>query len=173
MPSSSSSIPMSSSSLGPVKIKDVTNKKPSAVFQGSKPPAAPSMVIANHDVSVMFMQMKAFMEQQNMANQRIVLEIEDIKKSKKHMEEVSPYMPKALDFNTPSSLAQQNMGSMFQPSTTTFQQGSSMQNQQGSFSQPGSSNFPGSFNQPGSSMLQRSFHQGGSSMQSLPGPPLI
>ncbi|KAK1428003.1 hypothetical protein QVD17_16812 [Tagetes erecta] len=42
MPSSSSSIPMSSSSLGLVKIKDVTNKKPSAVYQGSKPYAAPS-----------------------------------------------------------------------------------------------------------------------------------
>ncbi|KAK1431701.1 hypothetical protein QVD17_08258 [Tagetes erecta] len=108
-----------------------------------------------------------------MANQTILREIEDIKKSKKHMEEVSPYMPKALEFNTLGSLAQQNMGSMFQPSTATFQQGSSMQNQQGSFSRPESSNFPGSFNQPGSSMPQGSFHQAGSSMQSLSGPPLI
>ncbi|KAK1423949.1 hypothetical protein QVD17_19260 [Tagetes erecta] len=84
MPSSLSLIPLSSSSLGPVKIKDATNKKPS---------------------------MKAFMEQQNMANQRILREIEDITKSKKHMEEASPYIPKALDINTPGSLAQQNMGS--------------------------------------------------------------
>ncbi|KAK1411207.1 hypothetical protein QVD17_37753 [Tagetes erecta] len=173
MPSLSSSNPMFSSSLGPVKIKDVTNKKPIAVFQGSKLPTTPSTVNTNHDISMMFMHMKTFMDQQNITNQRILREIEDIKKSKKHMEEVSPYMPKALDFNTLGSLAQQNMGSMFQPSTPTFQQGSSMQNQQGSFNRPGSSNFQGSYNQPGSSMPQGSFHQVGSSMQSLSSPPLI
>ncbi|KAK1411456.1 hypothetical protein QVD17_38005 [Tagetes erecta] len=41
MHSSPSSVPNPSSSLGPVKIKDVTNKKPSAVFQGSKPSQRP------------------------------------------------------------------------------------------------------------------------------------
>ncbi|KAK1414599.1 hypothetical protein QVD17_30346 [Tagetes erecta] len=129
MPSSSSSIPMSSSYLGPVKIKDVTNKKPIADFEGSKPHTVPST------------------------------------KAKKHVEEISSYMPKALDFNTPGSLTQETMGSTFHPSFTTFQQGSLIQNHQGSFRPPGCSIFLGSFSQPGCSMSHPQFSTNGVSVR--------
>ena len=117
------------------------------------------------------------MEQQKKTNQLLMREIEDMKKSKKSVEDMTPLVPRVLDFTTPGFSASQHVGSLtasyaghsapyhqWRPSTIPLSessaplfQGSSALHQLGSsaFSQLGSS----TFQQAGSS----SHHQPGSS----------
>ncbi|MFS8033082.1 hypothetical protein Hanom_Chr17g01565281 [Helianthus anomalus] len=79
--------------------------------------------------------MKSYMEQQNQTNQKILREIEDIKKQKRPAEDQSPLMPRVLDFVTPTSTTQQPRRSTIEPQESFIaQQGSlAMTQPQGSF----------------------------------------
>ncbi|MFS7926514.1 hypothetical protein Hanom_Chr04g00297931 [Helianthus anomalus] len=55
------------------------------------------------------------MEQQDKTNQRIIREIDDIKKQKRPAEDHSPLVPRVLDFVTPATAAQQSRVSITQP----------------------------------------------------------
>ena len=91
---------------GSGKTAGTVQKKPTAVFQGSRiSAAATSTVNTNSDITLLFSQVKNYMEQQSKTNQRILQEIEDIKSSKKPTEEYSTYMARTLDFATPGSSA--------------------------------------------------------------------
>ncbi|MFS8010730.1 hypothetical protein Hanom_Chr14g01300431 [Helianthus anomalus] len=70
------------------KNADNTQKKTSSVFQGSK--------------------IKSYMEQQDKTNQRILREIDEIKKHKRPAEDHSPLVPRMLDFVTLANAAQQS-----------------------------------------------------------------
>ncbi|MFS7962053.1 hypothetical protein Hanom_Chr08g00722131 [Helianthus anomalus] len=79
--------------------------------------------------------MKSYKEQQNKTNQKILREIEDIKKQKRPAEDQSPLMSRVLDFVTPTSTTQQSRESTIQPQGSFIhQQGSlAMTQSQGSF----------------------------------------
>ncbi|MFS8017228.1 hypothetical protein Hanom_Chr15g01377941 [Helianthus anomalus] len=65
------------------------------------------------------------MEQQDKTNQRILREIDDIKKQKTPTEDHSPLVPRMLDFVTPTNAAQQSRVSNTQPQgSSTLQHGS-------------------------------------------------
>lgn len=65
--------------------------------------------------------MKSYIEHHNKTNQRILLEIEDIK-TKKQVEDYSPNMPKTLDFDTLGSISEDIPGSSTSPLSIVFQQ---------------------------------------------------
>ncbi|XP_035839912.1 uncharacterized protein LOC118487310 [Helianthus annuus] len=67
--------------------------------------------------------MKSYIEQQDKTSQRILHEIDDIKKQKRPAEDQYPLVPRVLDFVTPTTTAQQSRVSITQP------QGSSIQHQ--------------------------------------------
>ncbi|MFS7925654.1 hypothetical protein Hanom_Chr04g00287631 [Helianthus anomalus] len=83
----------------------------------------------------LYSQIKNYMEQQDKTNQRILLNIDDIKKQKRPTEDQSPLMPRVLDFVTPASTSEHSRGSVIQPQRSSiYQQGSlAMTRSQGSF----------------------------------------
>ncbi|KAJ0467779.1 hypothetical protein HanIR_Chr14g0689061 [Helianthus annuus] len=126
MPTITSS--QSSMSLRPIpshiqKNSETAQKKTSSVFQGSKTSTTSSSI--NNDISVLYSQMKSYVKQQNKTNQKILREIEDIKKQKRPVEDQSPLMRRVLDFVTLTSTTQQSKGSSFQlQGSFILQQGS-------------------------------------------------
>ncbi|MFS7905387.1 hypothetical protein Hanom_Chr01g00047061 [Helianthus anomalus] len=118
MPTTTSS--QSSMPLPPIpppfqKNTEIAKKKTSSVFQGSKTSATSSSSNTDNELSVLYSLMKSYMEQQNKTNQKILCEIEDIKKQNRLAEDQSPLMPRVLDFVTPTSITQQSKGSTIQP----------------------------------------------------------
>ncbi|MFS7942541.1 hypothetical protein Hanom_Chr06g00489561 [Helianthus anomalus] len=118
MPTTTSS--QSSMSLPPIpppfqKNNETAQKKTSSVFQGSKTSTTSSSTNTDNEIFVLYSQMKSYMEQQNKTNQKILREIEDIKKQKRPTEDQYPLMPRVLDFVTPTSTTQQSRGSIIQP----------------------------------------------------------
>ncbi|MFS7902761.1 hypothetical protein Hanom_Chr01g00015071 [Helianthus anomalus] len=100
--------------------KNVENaqKKMSSVFQGSKTSITLSSTNTN----------QRYMEQQDKTNQRILREIDDIKKQKRPEEDQSQLVPRVLDFAIPATTTQQPRR------YTIYQQGSlAMTQSQGSF----------------------------------------
>ncbi|MFS7897346.1 hypothetical protein Hanom_Chr08g00721531 [Helianthus anomalus] len=100
-----------SASLHPIpppyqKSVDNAQKKTSSVFQGSKVSTSFFSTNTISDISVLFSQIKSYMEQQDKTNQRILREIDDIKKQKRPVEDHSRLVPKMLDFITPANAAQ-------------------------------------------------------------------
>ncbi|MFS7914147.1 hypothetical protein Hanom_Chr02g00149991 [Helianthus anomalus] len=75
----------SSMSLPPIlppflENAETAQKKISSVFQGSKTFATSSSTNIDNELFVLYSQMKSYMEQQNKTNQKILHEIEGIKK---------------------------------------------------------------------------------------------
>ncbi|MFS8006997.1 hypothetical protein Hanom_Chr14g01255761 [Helianthus anomalus] len=82
----------SSMSLAPIspqfqKNNKTTQKKTSSVFQGSKTFATSSSINTDNEISILYSQMKRYMEQQNKTNQKIMHEIVDIKKQERPTED--------------------------------------------------------------------------------------
>ncbi|MFS7964543.1 hypothetical protein Hanom_Chr08g00751581 [Helianthus anomalus] len=120
----------SSMSLLPIppqfqKNNETAQKKTTSIFQGSKPSVTSSSINTDNGISLLYSQMKSYMEQQNKTNQKILCEIEDIKKQKKPTEDQSLLMPRVLDFVTLTSTTQQSKGPFFKPQGSfILQQGS-------------------------------------------------
>ncbi|MFS7987199.1 hypothetical protein Hanom_Chr11g01019661 [Helianthus anomalus] len=93
------------------KNNETAQKKTTSVFQGSKTSTISSSINTNNEISVFYSHMKRYMEQQNKSNQKILREIEDIKKQKRPAEDLTHLMPRVLDFITPTSTTQQSRGS--------------------------------------------------------------
>ena len=113
------------------KNNDASQKKSTAVFQGSKSPGISSSNTTNNDVSVLVSQMRSYMEQQERTNQKILREIDEMKKQKKPMEEQSPLVPRVLDFVSPDSIVQQSRGMSSQAQGSSFRHQGSSDVQQG------------------------------------------
>ncbi|MFS8018559.1 hypothetical protein Hanom_Chr15g01393431 [Helianthus anomalus] len=144
MPTATSS--QSSMPLPPIpppfqKNNETAEKKISSIFQGSKTSTTSSSTNTDNKLSILYSQMTNYVEQQNKTNQKILCEIEDIKKQKRPVEYQSPLMPRVLDFVTLVSTTQQSIGSTIQPKGSfILKQGSlAMTQSQGSFFHPGGS----------------------------------
>jgi hypothetical protein len=89
------------------------------VFSGSQSQTLP--VITNNDIFAMMRQVKNQMDEQTRANQCLFKELEEIKKSRKPVEEMTPLLPRTLNFGSAgSSLQQPQMSSAAYSSGTTF-----------------------------------------------------
>ncbi|MFS7985038.1 hypothetical protein Hanom_Chr11g00993611 [Helianthus anomalus] len=104
-PTSSAMLPVTSSQISASlphipppyqKDPDNTQKKTSLVFQGLKVSTSSSSTSTNSDISILFSKIKSYMEQDK-TNQRILREIDDIKKQKRPAEDHSPLVPRILD----------------------------------------------------------------------------
>ncbi|KAF5771781.1 hypothetical protein HanXRQr2_Chr13g0568901 [Helianthus annuus] len=99
--------------------------------------------------------MKDYMQQQDKTNDRILHEIDEIKKLKRLMEDHSPLVPRSLDFGTPATTAQHSTasGDQYHGGSSSIHFGSSAMTQaQGPYFQPSGSSL-----QPQGSSFQ---HQG-------------
>ncbi|MFS7987712.1 hypothetical protein Hanom_Chr11g01026121 [Helianthus anomalus] len=120
---------------------DNTQKKTSSVFQGSKVSTSSSSTNTNNDISVLFSQIKSYVEQHDKTNQMILQEIDDINKQKRPAEDHSPLVPRMLDFVTPANAAQQSGMPNTQPQGSPISQHGSLEMtlpQGSSIHQPGS-----------------------------------
>ena len=109
------------------KPDNAQKKAATPVFSGSKPSSQDPVMISNNEVLSMYKRLQEQMENQNKINQMLVRELEDLKKSKKPVEEFSPLFPRSLDF-TP-----QGSSGLFQQSGSSglyHQSGSSVPYQQ-------------------------------------------
>ncbi|KAJ0640405.1 hypothetical protein HanPSC8_Chr16g0710601 [Helianthus annuus] len=127
-------------------------KKPTLVFTKATTDVT-SFTPTNSDLYSLILQMKGYMQQQDKTNDRILHEIDEIKKLKKSAEDHSPLMPRSLDFTTPPTTIQHSKASgvQHQGGSSSMQYGSlAMTQAQGSYFQPQGSSFQhqGSFSSP-------------------------
>ncbi|MFS7907905.1 hypothetical protein Hanom_Chr01g00077001 [Helianthus anomalus] len=133
--SSQSIPPLPPAPSGSQKNAENATKKPTPVF--SKGSTVSSSTPSNNDLSTLILQMKGYMEQQDRTNQRILREIDEIKKQKRSAEDHSPLMPKSLNFDTPATTAQQPKASdvQYQGSSGIYQGSLAMTQPQASHTQ--------------------------------------
>ncbi|KAJ0442522.1 hypothetical protein HanRHA438_Chr16g0757361 [Helianthus annuus] len=111
--------------------------------------------------------MKDYMQQQDKTNNRVLREIDEIKKLKRSTEDHSPLVPRSLDFGTTATTAQHSttLGVQYHGGSSSMHYGSSAMTQaQGSYFQPSGSSL-----QPQGSSLQHrgSFSSSGGYMGTL------
>ncbi|KAK9073783.1 hypothetical protein SSX86_006377 [Deinandra increscens subsp. villosa] len=84
------------------KVDEQPRKTDYPVFTGSQVQSV-DPVITNNDLFSLIKQVKNQMDQQEKTNLTVMKEIEELKKSRKPMEEQSPLFPRHLDFNASGS----------------------------------------------------------------------
>ncbi|MFS7917217.1 hypothetical protein Hanom_Chr03g00186481 [Helianthus anomalus] len=89
--------------LPPAFQKSAENAQRNTTPIFTKPTTVSFSIPTNNDLYTLILQMKGYMQQQDETNGRILREIDEMKKKKRSGEDLSPLMPRSLDFTTPPS----------------------------------------------------------------------